>query len=91
MKSSRVKQIIIVALGYGALFLLRYGLKKILFLFLVGCGIHFMMEFSLWASGIRPSSLDLLLVNTLVESNMGVPVLYIFWDKVLTRPGETRS
>jgi hypothetical protein len=86
MKSSRIKQIIIVALGYGALFLLKYRLKKILYLFLVGCGIHFMMEFSLWISGIRPSSLDLLLVNTLVESNMGVPVLYIFWDKVLSKP-----
>jgi hypothetical protein len=90
MKSSRVKQIIIVVLGYGALFLLRYKLKKILFLFLVGCGIHFMMEFSLWVSGIRPSSLDLLLVNTLVESNMGVPLLYIFWDKTLTRSKRLR-
>ena len=85
MRSSRIKQIIIVALGYGTLFLLRYKLKKILFLFLVGCGIHFMMEFSLWVSDIRPSSLDLLFVNTLVESNMGVPLLYIFWDKFLTQ------
>jgi hypothetical protein len=55
-----------------------------------GCGIHFMMEFSLWVSGIRPSSLDLLLVNTLVESNMGVPLLYIFWDKTLTRSKRLR-
>jgi hypothetical protein len=85
MSSSRLMQIIIVVIGYIILFIMRYDIKKILYLFLVGCGIHFMMEFSLWVSGIRPTGLDTLLINTLIEFNMGIPILYIFWDKVLNR------
>ncbi len=85
MSSSRLMQIIIVVIGYIILFIMRYDIKKILYLFLVGCGIHFMMEFSLWISGIRPTGLDTLLANTLIEFNMGIPILYIFWDKVLNR------
>jgi hypothetical protein len=85
MGGSRLIQAIIVAVGYILLFVLRYDWKKILYLFMVGFLCHFMMESSLWISGIRPGSFFVMMVNSLLESNMGVPVLFILYDKVLKK------
>jgi glucosamine 6-phosphate synthetase-like amidotransferase/phosphosugar isomerase protein len=41
-----------------------------------------MMEFSLLISGIRPGSLPILLENSLIEFNMGIPFFYLLYDKL---------
>src|SRR3989344_3209890 len=85
MSDLRFLRVGIVLAGYALLFLLKYDWKKILFLFFIGFIIHFMMEFSLLVSGIRPGSFLILLENALIEFNMGVPFFYLFWDKFLKK------
>lgn len=60
-------RIIIVLVGYGLLFVLKYNWKRISYLFFIG----FMMEFILFISGIRPGNFLILLENSLIEFNMG--------------------
>ena len=85
MADFRILEIGILVIGYLILFLLKYNWKQIGFLFLIGFLIHFMMEFSLLVSGIRPGSMLVLIENSLIEFNMGVPFFYLFWDKILRR------
>jgi hypothetical protein len=85
MSELRLLRIVIVIIGYGLLFLFKYDWKKILFLFFIGFLIHFMMEFTLLISGIRPGSLLILLENSLIEFNMGVPFFYLLYDKYLRK------
>lgn len=92
MAMLRIVRVAIVAVGYGALFLLKYRWRTICYLFAVGFGIHFMMEASLLVTGIRPGSLLILTENALIEFNMGVPVFFLIYDRVLrkkcwTEPG----
>ncbi len=72
----RMLRILIVLAGYGLLLFLKYDWKKIGYLFLVGFLIHFMMEFSLFISGIRPDSFWILLENC--QSNHNVHELWSF-------------
>jgi hypothetical protein len=44
-----------------------------------------MMEFSLLVSGIRPGSFLILIENSLIEFNMGVPFFYLLYDKYLQK------
>jgi len=83
MAGLRILRIAIVLIGYSLLFILKYKWKKILYLFLVGFLIHFMMEFVLLITNIRPGSFWILLENSLIEFNMGVPFFYLFYDKFL--------
>ena len=85
MGDLRLLRIALVFLGYSLLAILKYDWKKISFLFFVGFLIHFMMEFSLLVSGIRPGSFLILLENSLIEFNMGVPFFYILYDKFLRK------
>lgn len=85
MGSLRFLSVIIVLIGYFLLLILKYDWKKIIYLFLIGFTIHFMMEFSLLINGIRPDSLLVLLENSLIEFNMGVPFFYLLYDKWLKR------
>jgi hypothetical protein len=83
MSSLRIVEILILIFGYSLLFILKYSYKRIGYLFLVGFFVHFMMEFSLLISGIRPGSFLILIENSLIEFNMGVPFFYILYDKFL--------
>ncbi len=85
MSNLRIMRIVIVVLGYSLLFALKYDWKKILYLFFIGFLIHFMMEFSLLITNIRPSSFWILLENSLIEFNMGIPVFYLLYDKILKK------
>jgi len=85
MSDLRTLRIAIVLIGYLTLFLLRYDWKKILYLFSIGFLIHFMMESVLLISNIRPGSISILLENSLIEFNMGVPFFYLLYDKLLKK------
>jgi len=85
MGDLRFLRIILVLIGYGLLFLFKYDWKKISYLFFVGFLVHFMMEFSLLISGIRPGSFLILLENSLIEFNIGVPFFYLLYDKFLKK------
>lgn len=83
MGNLRFLRIILVLIGYSLLFIFKYDWKKISYLFFVGFMVHFMMEFSLLINGIRPGSFLILLENSLIEFNMGVPFFYLFYDRYL--------
>jgi hypothetical protein len=92
MSNARIIQVALVAGGYLLLLLLKYTWRpmksltfpRMLYLFLIGILVHFAMEVTLLASGIRPAEnhVDVLLFNSLLEFNMGVPILYILWTAI---------
>ena len=92
MSDARLIQVALVAGGYLLLLLLKYTWRpmksltfpRMLYLFLIGVLVHFAMEVTLLASGIRPAEndVDVLLFNSLLEFNMGVPILYILWTAI---------
>jgi len=85
MSDFRIIRIVIVILGYSLLFAFKYDWKKIFYLFFIGFLIHFMMEFSLLITDIRPGSFWILLENSLIEFNMGVPIFYLLYDKIIKK------
>ncbi len=95
MSDSRAVQAALVAGGYLLLVLLKYTwgpmksltLRRLAGLFLVGVAVHFGMEITLLASGIRPAQdwVEVLLFNSLLEFNMGIPILFILWTALQAR------
>ncbi len=95
MSNARIVQVAMVVGGYALLLLLKYiwrpmrslTLPRMLYLFVIGVLVHFGMEITLLASGIRPAEdyVDVLLFNSLLEFNMGIPILYILWTAVRSR------
>jgi hypothetical protein len=83
MESQVWVQITVVIIGYVLLAALRYDRATILYVFAIGCLLTFMMEFSLLVTGIRPSGLKVLIYDTLILTNQGVPYVYVIWDKIL--------
>ncbi len=61
----------------------KLRLEDILYLFLVGTLVEFGLEFTLSVSGIRQEqggwSLITMLVNTLIEFNLGIILMYLLW------------
>jgi hypothetical protein len=74
--------------GYAVLVVwnLRSGTEQvnILWLMAIGIGVQFAWEAVLLVSGIRPALWQPLIVNSLIETNSGMPVLYLV-HKVVTR------
>ena len=74
-----VNVIIAAALYYKK----KLRLEDILFLFLVGTLVEFGLEFTLSVSGIRQEqggwSLITMIVNTLIEFNLGIILMYLLW------------
>lgn len=85
MQDFRIFEVLIFLIGYSLLFIFKYDWKKILYLFFIGFLIHFMMEFSLFITRIRPGSFLILFENSLFEFNMGVPFFYLLYDKFLKK------
>jgi hypothetical protein len=83
MQSQVALQIGLVVAGYLLLAALRYRPGTIAYLFGVGCMLGFMMEVPLLVTNIRPAGTKLLVYETLILFNQGVPYLYVIWDKVL--------
>ncbi len=71
---------LLLALGYLVLVLQNLNGKKqvnLLRLLAIGIGVQFAWEAALLISGIRPATWQPLLVNSLIETNLGMP--YIYW------------
>ncbi len=85
MRNLRIVEIITVICGFLLLIFLRYDYKTILFIFWTGFMLSFMMESYLLITRIRPSGFELLLYDSLILTNQGVPYLYIFFDKILPK------
>jgi hypothetical protein len=76
-------QIVAVVVGYALLVALRYEFRTILYVLWIGCMLTFMMEFSLLVTGIRPANMRVLVYETLILTNQGVPYVYVIWDRIL--------
>jgi hypothetical protein len=84
---------LVLAAGYGYLILrnLRTAPERrvnLLWLLAIGIGVQLSWEFVLLISGIRPTGLAPLVVNSLIETNLGMPYLYLIHEAVSRRqPG----
>jgi hypothetical protein len=81
---------LILAVGYGILILrnLRAPPEQrvnLLWLLAIGIGVQLSWEFVLLISGIRPAGLAPLVVNSLIETNMGMPYFYLLHRAVSRR------
>jgi hypothetical protein len=84
----------ILAAGYGYLIVRNLRTEagprvNLLWLLAIGIGVQLSWEFVLLISGIRPAALAPLAVNSMIETNLGLPYLYLIHEAV-SRPGRTR-
>jgi hypothetical protein len=83
MNEQRFIEVIVVIAEYALLAYLAskkkhdLNLRRIAYIFSVGFFVHFSMEFTLLLSGIRRSGVFDLIFNSLLEFNMGAPLLYL--------------
>ncbi|MFW9820046.1 MAG: hypothetical protein ACFFE5_10595 [Candidatus Thorarchaeota archaeon] len=85
--NQRFNELIMVLINIGVALVLYFKrklrLEDILYIFLIGILVEFSLEFSLAISGIRQAqgvwSLELLIINTLLEFNLGIILMYLVW------------
>jgi hypothetical protein len=83
---------LILAIGYGYLILRNLRVPpeervNLLRLLAIGIGVQLSWELILLVSGIRPAGLAPVAVNSLIETNLGLPYLYLIHESV----GKRRS
>ena len=83
MQSQVWIQIVVVLAGYVMLIVLGYPWRTIGYVLWVGCMLSFMMESALLVSGVRPPSIKVLIYETVILTNQGIPYLYVIRDKIL--------
>lgn len=76
---------LILCVGYG--FIIFRNIQKneqidIIRLMLIGIGVQFAWEVSLLISGIRPPVWQPLVINSLIETNLGMPYIYYIHKQV---------
>ncbi len=81
-----------VILVSGYLYLIIRNLRaepkdkvNILRLLAIGIGVQFSWEFVLLISGIRPAGFMPLIINSLIETNLGIPYLYLIHRAISSR------
>lgn len=99
MAENRWTQIGMVLGGYLLIIILKYTWKpfksvswlNIGFLFLSGFLVHFAMEITLLSAGIRPltEAWTVLLFNSFLEFNTGVPILFVMWKLITYYRGKS--
>ena len=77
---------IILVISYLGLIILLLRKEKpfvnVLYLFVIGFSVQFCWEFALLINGIRPmdsNSIRTLLVNSCLETNLGMPLIYLIF------------
>jgi len=67
----------------------KFRIEDVIYLFIVGILVEFCLELSLSVSGIRLEqgtwSWELMVVNTLIEFNMGIVLMYLLWVNLKIR------
>ncbi len=83
---------LLLVVGYLLLIIYNLFTKKkminLLWLILIGVSVQFAWEFSLLINGIRPMNEDsimTILINSLIETNMGMPYIYLIYVRVSKR------
>jgi hypothetical protein len=95
MSASRLKQGLMAGIGYFVLLIWKilsemtdkypFNLMKSVpwwyfgILVIVGIFVHFSMEATLWIANIRPTNWRSFLINTFLEFNTGIPILFALW------------
>ena len=67
---------------------------NILYLCLIGISVQFSWEFSLLINGIRPlneNSLQTLIINSCLETNLGIPAIYLIYHLINKKYNEDGS
>lgn len=89
---------IILVISYLALiiYILISGkeIVNILYLCLIGISVQFSWEFSLLINGIRPlneNSLQTLIINSCLETNLGMPAIYLIYHLINKKYNEDGS
>lgn len=85
--NQRINELVMVLINIVVamvlLFKKKLRLEDILYLFLVGILVEFSLELSLAVSGIRQAqgvwSVELMIINTLLEFNLGIVLMYLVW------------
>jgi hypothetical protein len=85
--NQRFNELIMVLVNIGVALILYFKkklrLEDVLYIFLVGTLVEFSLEFSLAVSGIRQAqgvwSFELLIINTFLEFNLGIVLMYLLW------------
>ena len=89
MTDQRFIEVLVVIVEFALLGFLahnkKFGIdwKLIGYIFFVGFFVHFSMEFTLFLPGIRKSSIFDLVFNSLLEFNMGTPILYVMLNVLI--------
>lgn len=84
---------LILFAGYAYLILNNLKIKpsakaNILQLLAIGIGVQFSWEAILLISNIRPTGVLPLIVNSLIETNLGMPYLYLIHNAIMKRVNE---
>ena len=89
---------IILIVGYVGLIIYNLTTKtkmiNILWLNLIGISVQFCWEFALLVNGIRPlneASLTTLIINSVIETNLGMPYIYLIYINVYKHFNENLS
>ena len=85
--NQRINELIMVLVNIIVAIILvlkkKLRVEDILYIFLVGILVEFSLELSLAASGIRQAqgvwSVGLMIINTLLEFNLGIILMYLVW------------
>ena len=81
---------LMLVIGYGAVIIRNLTIKdapkiSIVRLLMIGIIVQFSWEAVLLVSGIRPQGFKPLLFNSLLETNLGIPYLYLIHKKITER------
>ena len=89
---------IILLVGYIGIIVYSLFTKKklinILWLLLIGISVQFCWEAALLVNGIRPlneNSLQTLILNSLIETNLGMPYIYLIYLAITSKYNEDLS
>lgn len=85
--NQRFNEIIMVMINLAIALLLflkkKLRLEDVIYIFFIGLLVEFSLELSLSLSGIRQAqgfwTIELLIINTLIEFNLGIVLMYLVW------------
>lgn len=82
---------LILIVGYAVVIVLNVMRRRkinIPYLLLIGIGVQFGWEFALYITGIRRAGLNTLVIDSLIETNLGMPYLYFIHAYITKKLGK---